>query len=181
MTDRILNVSSEQAAKALRDGGLPVLRRIDTAMAQGAVLLQREAVRNAPKAEGTLHRYVQQLRMAPQLSFIIRSISPHAAFVEQGTGLFGPQRSAGKHQLLPDRAISALALWIQRRGITPRSPDVTAEQLPWLIARKIARNGTRAQPYMEPAQKTQTPRIHELIAAAIDQGLQDAGLTGSAT
>src|SRR3546814_13785625 len=70
--------------------------------------------------------------------------------------------------------VAGIAQWIRRKGIVPR-PGVTALQLPWLIARKIARDGTKAQPTREQAKTSQEPRIHELVRMATAQGLADAG------
>src|SRR3546814_3728838 len=64
--------------------------------------------------------------------------------------------------MVSGQGVAGIAQWIRRKGIVPR-PGVTALQLPWLIARKIARDGTKAQPTREQAKTSQEPRIHELV------------------
>src|SRR3546814_20758644 len=71
--------------------------------------------------------------------------------------------------MLSDQGVAGIAQWIRRKGIVPR-PGVTALQLPWLIARKIARDGTKAQPTRQQAKTSQEPRIHEHVRMATAQG-----------
>ena len=152
-----------------------VLRYVDQALGTGAALIQREAVRAAPKADGTLARNIQSGRLQVLLHQI-NSRAAHGAYVERGTGLYGPERRAPGKGGLGTNGLANIAAWIRRRGITPRN-GVTPQQLPFLIARKIARDGTRAQPYLEPANNRQNAgRIADLVQAAARRGLTEAGL-----
>lgn len=137
------------------------------ALGRGATLIQREAVRRAPKADGTLARQIQRGRLGVAI-FEIVSRADHGAYVERGTGIYGPlARRINKG--MPDSGVARIAAWIARRGIVARS--VRQEDLPYVIARKIARDGTRAQPYMEPAADAMEPRVRQLVRAAIDRSL----------
>lgn len=163
-----MQVDATGAIRGLQ-GSKSVLLAADRALEQGRALVHREMVRLAPKAEGTLHHFIHQGRIAPLLHQV-RSDARHAAWVERGTGRQGPRR-AGGNRMLSVAGVSNIALWIQRRGITPRAPDVTPEQLPWLIARKIAVQGTRPQPYAEPAGQSQEPQVLRLVRAAVEREL----------
>lgn len=152
-----------------------VLKYVDGAMAAGALLIQREAVRAAPKADGTLHRNIQTGRLQ-QLLHQVNSRAAHGVFVERGTGLQGPQRRASGKQNLSPQGRANIASWIARKGIQPR-PGVSAERLSWLISRSIARKGTRPQPYLEPANTpANARRIADLVEKAMQRGITEAGL-----
>lgn len=169
-----LVIDSSAVLAAFRRAGGVVLERADMGLAQGALLIQRDAVQRVPKATGWAQRNIHVGRIAPLVHEVI-SRSLHAGFIERGTNLFGPTKTASGNRMLPDGAVSDIANWIRVKGITPR-PGVTPEQLPWLIARKIARDGTRAQPYMEPARVAMEPQVVERVTANVRQGLIDAGL-----
>lgn len=41
--------------------------------------------------------------------------------------------------------------WITQRGIRPTNPNITPEQLSYLIARKISKQGYKARPFIQPS------------------------------
>ena len=148
------------ARRALVAGG--------SALGQGAVLIQRDAVRLAPKADGTLHRNIQMGRIS-LIVYEIVSRSAHGAYVERGTGSYGPlRRFLSGH--MSREGIERIAAWIKRKGIRARSVPQSA--LPFVIARKIAHYGTKAQPHMEPALEKNRGRIQELVRDAILRSLR---------
>ncbi|WP_439640558.1 hypothetical protein [Nevskia sp.] len=169
-----IHVEVKNLQEALAKSEL-VLKYVDGALAAGALLIQREAVRAAPKADGTLHRNIQTGRLQQLLHQVV-SRAAHGAYVEQGTGLQGPfRRASGKKNLSRDGQ-ARVALWIARKGIQPR-PGVSAERVAWLISRSIARRGTAAQPYLGPANTEQNvSRIADLAQKAVQRGITEAGL-----
>lgn len=151
------------ARDALQAGG--------RALGTGAELLRRTAVDLSPKAHGDLSRNIITGRIG-MIVYEVVSRSAHSRYVEEGTGIYGPRRAAIGNQMLPNAGVARIAAWIARKGI--RAKFVTQEELPWIIARKIARDGTRAQPFMEPAFKSTQPRIQQLVRAAITRAINRA-------
>ncbi|WP_296050152.1 hypothetical protein [uncultured Alteromonas sp.] len=98
----------------------------------------REAKREAPKADSTLTNSI-----APkQLSYTHHQIitGPHySRYVEEGTGPGG---------WVPDKTMED---WLKVKGIRPRDPDMSMEQLVYLIQTHIFYTGTPSQPYLKPA------------------------------
>lgn len=169
-----LEAEASLAVKALR-AAMDVPRRIDVVLARGATQIHRDAVRNAPNVEGTLRSNIRPGR----IGFLIHQVESSARtaqWVEEGTGLLGAgaRPMPRVNQMISGAGVAAIALWIQRRGITPRG-KVTPQQLPWLIARKIALYGTRPQPYLMPAAEKNEPRIQQRIVEAVRDGLIAAG------
>lgn len=152
-----------------------VLKYVDGALAAGGLLIQREADRAAPKADGTLRKNITSGRLQQLLHQVV-SRAAHGAYVEQGTGLQGPfKRASGKKNLSPQGRVN-IASWLSRKGIQPR-PGVSAERLAWLISRSIARKGTRPQPYLKPAlTESNASRIADLVERAMQRGITEAGL-----
>jgi hypothetical protein len=174
-TDQVLKVDASGALKALV-AARQLLAYADRGLRQGATLIRRDWVRLAPKAEGDLHRNIQQGRIAVLVHEIV-SRAKHGVFVEKGTGIYGPENRPLGLGMLPDSGVAAIARWIQRKGITARR--VSQEALPWVIARKIAQRGTPAQPSAELAFNVNRARVPELVNAAIARGIADLGLAGA--
>lgn len=175
MSELTFNADPTGAVRGMALAGRLVLQKAGLALSQAAIVVRDAASVLAPKAEGTLSRMIQRRRAAVFVQEIVAS-APHARFVEKGTGTYGPEKRPSGLRMLPDSGVAAIALWIQRRGIVPRSPGITPEQLPWIIARKIARDGTPAQPFMEPALEKSKPLIVSLIDRASRAGLAEAGV-----
>jgi hypothetical protein len=66
--------------------------------------------------------------------------------------------------------------WIRVKRITPNDPDMSDDDLAFVIARSIVRKGTPAQPYLEPALRSKTNRIYDLVRQGAERGLREAGL-----
>ena len=60
--------------------------------------------------------------------------------------------------------------WIRRKGITPVFAR-NQRDLAFLIRRKIARTGTPAQPFMEPAFDAVAPKLHDRLRASVARGI----------
>lgn len=173
MTDKILKADVSGARQALA-ASHKVLVYADRGLGQGRELIRRDWVAIAPKAEGTLHRNIQGGRLALLMHEVV-SRAAHGRFVEEGTGSFGPAKGRSGRLMLPDSGVAAIAAWIRRKGIQARK--VSQKALPWIIARKIARDGTPAQPSAELALNVNRPRVNALVQAAILEGLRELGLS----
>lgn len=150
-----------------------LLAYADKGLGQGATLIRRDWVRLAPKADGDLHRNIQQARIT-QLVHEIVSRARHGFFVEKGTGIYGPEGRPLNLGMLPDSGVAAIAKWIRRRGIVARK--VSQAALPWVIARSIAKRGTPSQPSAELAFNANRDRVPQLVRAALERGITELGL-----
>ena len=84
--------------------------------------------------------------------------------VERGTGPGGAPSWA------------TLADWIRVKRIVPRDITLDEADLIFLIVQKIHRQGTPAQPYMEPAADKTRGEVTRVIQAAVHDGLRAVGL-----
>lgn len=163
-----------------------VARRITNKYALDCSNLIKE---NAPVDRGRLRSAVQVKHyIAAGLtegitSDIIVAVD-YAAFMEFGTGPRGRQMNLfggplpegyvhGSGKEFPSKAlVDAITAWVKRKGITPRTGSV--ESLGYAIARKIAREGLSARPFVWPAYMQIKPKwearmlqfVGEFVAAS---------------
>lgn len=135
-----------------------LMSAIDRAVSRGAQEVLRQARRDAPKAFTTLTNSGNVWRHGEADYSPYFGVS-YASYVEEGT-------KGGGWPSDP-----TIREWIRIHGLTPRTPGVTAEDLPFLIRRKIGTKGIKAQPYLRPAFYQLRPRLVELMRAAVEQGL----------
>lgn len=133
-------------------------REVDQAVQRGALEVEREERRRAPKAFSHLAQSVHHRRRAP-MDFEVIAGQNYSLAVERGTGPGGsPPR-----QSIED--------WIRVKGIVPRVA-ATTRGLAFLIGRSIHRKGTPAQPFAEPALRSMTPRVLQLMRQGVDRGVR---------
>lgn len=149
--------NTPQVADALKRLPESVITEMDGALARGAVEITHEARERAPKDSSTLTNSIAPRRVT-LLEHHITAAQDYASFREDGT------RPGGKPSL--DRMMA----WIRRKGITPRA-DTDARGLAFLIARKIAREGTPAQPFMEPAYRSVAPKLDARLRTSVARGI----------
>lgn len=140
-----------------------LIRHISRGLHRGALEVGREAGKEAPKAFSTLTHSITVEQETP-LRYRIGSGLDYAPMVGQGTGPGG----LPPHQSLLD--------WIRVKHITPNDPDMTADDLAYVIGRSIARKGTPEQPFLEPALETKQDRLLQLVRQGAERGLREAGL-----
>lgn len=132
---------------------------VDRAIGRGAQEVAVEARGGAPKAFSTLAQSIL-VRREGQADYSVIAGARYARYVEKGTG------PGGKPPL------QALRDWIRIKRIEPADPTMDREQLAHLLQRSIAKRGTRAQPFMQPALEAKLPRIRELLEQAVTRGLR---------
>lgn len=124
------------------------------AFSRAAHELARKAKRRAPKAHSHLVNSIIVTRLG-RVDYLIGSGMDYAYMVHEGTGSGGnPPR-----QVLLD--------WIRVKGITPNNPDMSMDDLAFLIGRSIRGKGTPAQPFLRDALEAHRPRIEELVEREI--------------
>lgn len=86
----------------------------------------------------------------------------YASFVEYGRG---PTKQAGQ---IPLR--TTLKAWVHRKLGIPYGKEL--DSATFLIARKIHRKGTKAQPFFTPAVKKFEEKIDDIVSNIIDKALR---------
>jgi HK97 gp10 family phage protein len=86
----------------------------------------------------------------------------YASFVEYGRG---PTKQAGQ---IPLR--TTLKAWVHRKLGIPYGKEL--ESATFLIARKIHRKGTKAQPFFNPAVKKFEDKVSEIVSKYVDNSLK---------
>ena len=125
--------------RAIRRAPAECMRGMDRGLGAGALHLMRRARDLAPKATSLLTQTIIASRVGMG-EHIVAALAGHAGPVEQG-------RDPG-----PMPPVQPIIDWIRARGIEPRDPSIRSQRgLAFAIARKISRDGTEAQPFMQPA------------------------------
>lgn len=151
--------NSEAVQKAVRQRPNQVMRALDRKLERGAHEVAREARRMAPKAFSQLTNAIHIFRHG-RADFSIFAATNYAKAVEEGASGGG----IPSHQSLLD--------WIKVKRITPRNPEMDADDLAYVIGRSILAKGTPAQPFMQPALNSKRDRLHELVSQGLAEGLR---------
>ncbi len=153
---------------------LSVGRALDRAAQETAREMRRTVAANRSTAFSNLLNSIQVFRD----SEFERSIAPtvnHARMVDEGTG-----PAAGKARYFPDpRALEpyvklragvtysgrpgSASRWKQRNEVRDRA---------WALARFIFAHGTQPHPFAAPTAENMRPRILELLAGGVREGLE---------
>lgn len=103
-------------------------------------------------------------------SHLVIADAPHGPYVEFGTGDYNLAQRADRNFSSPSfspRLRKNIKAWIIIRGITPRSPDMSIDELSWVIAQSIAEHGTRRQAFMKPAYYENRRKIMRKAKSAV--------------
>lgn len=168
MSSLELVFDSDKLARAFLQAPDKLERNLSQAIARIGHEIARTARDKAPKAFSTLTQSIRVMRPAP-LEAVIAPATRYAERVERGTGIYGPARQASNKS--PPEA--SILDWIRVRRIIPRERGTSQEDLAYLIARKIARTGTPAQPYLKPALDELRNTANRRIDAAIARTLKE--------
>ncbi len=125
----------------------PVRRFLDRSVKQ----VEAKAKEKAPVDRGRLRSSIRSFtRQVPQPRGIVRAGVPYAPYVEFGTRPHWPP-------------LSAMQPWARRHGFPAGRVGA------FLVARAIARHGTKPQPYMEPALKESEDDINKFLDMASEE------------
>jgi len=158
--------SNQRFVKAIANAPELLIKEMDKAIGRIIAEMAVTAKLKAPKAMSTLTNSIIPEQISP-FEGVVRANADYARAVEEGTGIYGPTKKAQGN--LPP--IRSLLDWIKVKNITPNDPEMDQEDLAWLFARKIAMNGTKAQPFLAPTLEEKSARADELIEMAIDNTL----------
>lgn len=161
MSDLIsMHIDSRNVMAAMLRAPRSVATHVGRKLARGALEVAREARRVAPKAFTTLAQSIRDSRVSP-FEFMVAPGVNYGRMVEEETK---PGKMPNPDALIP---------WVQR-VLGARGKE--AEDKAFMIARSIARNGTKAQPYMKPTAEKMGGRVFELVDQGVTDGLHEAGL-----
>lgn len=156
-----VHVDNQAVMAAMLRAPVSVKAHVSLKLDRAAKEVARQARRVAPKAFTTLAQTIKDSRIA-QLEYHVTPGENYARSVEKGT-------RPGK---MPNP--DALRPWVER-VLGARGHD--AKNKAFLIARNIARHGTRAQPYMAPTAIKMESRVMQLVREGVVDGLNAAGLS----
>jgi hypothetical protein len=130
--------------------------------------MARTARKEAPKAMSGLVTAIKDVMVSAFEGQVVAG-KDYAQAVEDGTGIYGPSGQASGKMPPKDNILD----WMRVTKITPRDPSMSEDQLEFLIARKIATQGTPEQPFMAPALEENTKEAERRIDLAIQKTLQE--------
>jgi hypothetical protein len=155
-----VQIDNKDVIAALLRAPISVKAHVSLKLGRAAKEVAREARRVAPKAFTTLAQTIKDSRIA-QLEFHVTPGVNYARSVEEGS-------RPGK---MPNP--DALRPWVERvLGVRGHE----AKNKAFLVARSIARHGTRAQPFMAPTAIKMESRVMQLVREGVVDGLNAAGL-----
>ncbi len=126
----------------------------------------RAAKFEAPKAFSLLTNSITWRAPAP-LTRVISAGTDYADFVNEGTGIFGPKH-APSGRMPP---IQRLEDWVRVMRLRPRAAGMTEHGLAFVIGRKIAKTGTRANPFMDRAAEGTDELVHADVHRELEAGI----------
>lgn len=160
-----MKIDNQDVIAALLRAPRTVEKHIGRQLRRAALEVASEARRVVPKAFSTLEQSIRASRISPFEYHVTPGVN-YALAVEEGTG-----PAAGKARYFPNP--DALRPWVERvTGARGRE----AENKAFLIARSIARHGTKAQAYMEPTAEKMGDRVIALVRQGVADGLHEAGI-----
>ena len=126
------------------------------AMGKVVMLVERVAKMNAPvgavgEVRAKIHGEVREVGPGAVLG-VVGGYAKHSLALEEGAGPHWPN-------------IRNLALWVLRKAQVGRKD---LERITFLIARKISRRGTKAQPHIGPAIVDNQQKIASILQRALD-------------
>ena len=134
-----------QFAKFLKSHPDVLLKNAQVATKSSLFLLERDAKINAPSGEGTLRKGIKTI-LKPLLG-TVRAMASHSAAVHEGSRPHWP----------PYQPNSSLERWARKKNIPV-----------FLVARAIARKGTKAQPFFDEAIDSNQSNVNRLFKVALD-------------
>ncbi|PHS70532.1 MAG: hypothetical protein COB22_07860 [Cycloclasticus sp.] len=164
MSDSIsLKFNDKAFTSAMKKAPVVVGREVSNAVLRAAIETGDKIKANAPKAFSTLTNSVK----ADRISAFEYRVGPHVNYAES------VERGRKPGNMPP---ITDLSQWVKRKlGL---SDPKRIKAVSWAIAKKIARQGTKAQPFVQPVIDSGFPqrRLNQLANKGVSIGLRKAGL-----
>lgn len=157
-----LRVDFARASAKAGDGVMKGLQSVGLEIiAEAKLNLQRNGTNDRRTLSGS--GKVQKDKNGVDAGFFAQgSTEGYAAHVEYGRG---PTKKAGQ---IPLR--TTLKAWVHRKLGIPYGKEL--ESATYLIARKIHRKGTKAQPFFNPAVKKFEEKVSDIVSKYVDKSLK---------
>jgi hypothetical protein len=161
---------SLRTTKLVKEGAskLTHMYALDLAAQARANILDGPRGLSAPVDQGRLLAGIQVRDDADGVSWHVVSNADHAAYLEWGTGPKGRATAEDVPEVYEHHTgsggmppLDIIEAWVRRKGMGDGSQ--TTQQIAYLIAREIARNGIEARPYLVPALKTVKPKYEAAL------------------
>lgn len=160
-----LTIEYSQLKAALEKFPRVAATYIPEAIERSVVDMARSGKEFAPKADSLLTNSITHEMSRNRFEGRVIVGVRHGKPVEQGTGIYGPQ-GVPSGRMPP---VQSILDWIRVKNVKPNDPDMSEEDLAFLIARSIAVTGTPPQPYAEPAFRHNKDQAMKRIDDAIDR------------
>ena len=154
-----LTHDADKIGRALMQAEDVAVTEIDKALGRGAIEVAREMTRQAPKYRSELANSVMAERVGLLLHMVRARGKTYGPYVNDGTGAGG---------VVP---MAEMLNWVQRKGITPRTPGMSLRSLAALIRHSIAKKGIKPNPFADRTLQAMLPRLDALLDAAADKAL----------
>lgn len=164
-----LTFGSDRIAEAMRKAPDALDAAAEKGLDAAAQEVARIAKQEAPKASTLLTDSIQ-VRRPGQFIRVITPGTNYADFVNEGTGIFGPNHSASG--TLPP--VQSILDWIRMRRIEPNTKGMSERGLAFLIASGIAKTGTRKNAFMDRAAAKSAVPANARFTQAMQLGLAEA-------
>jgi len=154
-----LTHDADKIGRALVQAEDVAVTEIDKALGRGSIEVAREMTRQAPKYRSELANSVMAERVGLLLHMVRARGKTYGPYVNDGTGAGG---------VVP---MAEMLNWVQRKGITPRTPGMSLRSLAALIRHSIAKKGIKPNPFAARTLQAMLPRLDALLEAAADKAL----------
>lgn len=162
MTDLRIIIDSAAVQRALAAGPDAARREIRQAISISIGAITRDAKLLAPKAYSVLANSINGSMVEPLTGQVAPGVD-YARMAEEGTGPGGRP------------PLQSLVDWIRVKRIKPNDPEMSEQDLAFVMARSIAHKGTPKQPYLAPALDKNRQATIARVDAAIDKMLRTMG------
>jgi len=158
-----LTVESKALQSAMVLGPAILEKHMRRAIGRATQEMARDARRRAPKAFSTLTSAIRADQPTAYEGRVVAGVD-YARAVEEGTkgGAFPP--------------VQHILDWVKVTRQVPDDPNMSQEDLAFVIARSIAAHGTPPQPFMAPAFEHNKASAQRRIDNAIRNALKEIGI-----
>ena len=161
MTNIRIRTNIPDVRRAMRRAPDVVMGEIDRGLKRGANEVARTARTLAPKATSGLTQSILARRTGAA-QYIVVARAGYAGPVEFG-------RKPGRQP-----PVQSIVDWMRTRRIATGAGPRRQRQIAFAIARKIGREGTKAQPFMGPALERNRSRLTQLMNESTRRGVARA-------
>ncbi|WP_120510960.1 hypothetical protein [Photobacterium salinisoli] len=163
MRELSVRVESSALDEALRETPGTLIKYLKEGVSRAGMEVSRTTREEAPKAETTLTHSIRS-NVVGELQRMITSNQNYNQHVVAGTGRQG----------MPP--MQSILDWVKVKRLQPKNAKQDQNDLAFMIARSIARNGTAPNDFYDRAADKTADRVADILNASVAAGLRAAGL-----